>query len=162
VTLHEPLPSRSRSASSLVLMASSRTIVSLMTSRASKASLVFMCFLPWTTGGVLPGADGHESDSQLHFVCLVLRCFDVLANKNIEHLYELFRGIGWGSVLDRKRRQQAALLLLQSGKATQAEAAKLAGVSRSTLAHWAKHLDKDARQRWLDREWSKLLKKLSE
>jgi hypothetical protein len=71
---------------------------------------------------------------------------------------KLFRGIGLSA--DHKKRA-AALMLLEQGKATLSETARLAGVSRQRMSNWAKRLDvQEARDRWLGREWNRLIKKL--
>lgn len=50
----------------------------------------------------------------------------------------------------------AALRLLARGLITQSEAARLAGVSRQLVAHWAKGLDVEpAREARLAQIWSK-------
>ena len=55
----------------------------------------------------------------------------------------------------------AALELLHKGLATQAEIAKLLGISRQTLAYWVKIEGLDpvrARQAWLQRAWKRALR----
>lgn len=54
----------------------------------------------------------------------------------------------------------AALTLLERGLVSQAEAARLAGVSRQLLRHWAKDIDSDeARDAHLAKIWAKQIAK---
>lgn len=58
----------------------------------------------------------------------------------------------------------AALELLRNGLATQAEVARLLGVSRQVLAYWIKIEGLDpvgARQAWLQQAWKQALRAIT-
>ena len=56
--------------------------------------------------------------------------------------------------------KRAAIRLLSRGLATQAEVARLAGVSRQRVAHWAQELPlKDVRNEVLQAMWRKMTRK---
>jgi predicted DNA-binding protein (UPF0251 family) len=70
------------------------------------------------------------------------------------------------SLEDRKGRQmttddstkRAALRLLRRGQVTQSEAARLAGVSRQLMRHWARAIDVDAaREAMVARLWQRAI-----
>jgi len=56
--------------------------------------------------------------------------------------------------------RRAALSMLSEGLASLSEVARLAGVSRQLMSHWAKDIDVDrARNGYLSKEWRKALKR---